>query len=449
MVRNGVAIPLRWVVVVALSSARRARAQASDTFVAECAAERLEALVSACDANSEATFDRNECCVRLRELDSRDCFCNVNLGAVDFELRRRALPEVLRAERLCDARLKFGNECAPLPRFPPLNVQPPPQAPSQAPQQPPRAPSTPPPPPAIISPAIISPIQATCSVDGLVTLIQAGCASIVDSTDSVLRQRVTSECCRALVKLNDERCFCSEGDMIQELLREFPANFGGMFKAAPNVCGSTIVGGWQCLPFVDRTPPPSPPPPASPPPSRAIQRAPLPPFIGRTFGLERDVVETITRDVQTRVCGISAYANILDAGCARLPFLDVSTNRAKRCCELIALMNAALCFCESALAPLIASTSAVVEPMFAATTSKCRPGFQTFARGLTEDSCLAVDAPLPASPPPPAAPPAAPPRNPDGSVVFGVWWPFAPRSRQSDSPPLWPERPRVPPVLVG
>ena len=35
MVRNGVAISLRWAVVVALSSAGRARAQAPDTFVAD------------------------------------------------------------------------------------------------------------------------------------------------------------------------------------------------------------------------------------------------------------------------------------------------------------------------------------------------------------------------------------------------------------------------------
>ena len=186
----------------------------------------------------------------------------------------------------------------------------------------------------------------------------------------------------ALIKLNDMKCFCEESDMIRELLRTFSANFGAMFKSAPSVCGATIVGGWQCLPFVDRTPPSSPPPPPpirSPPPApSAIQRAPLPPFIGRTFGLDA-ALESRRREIQTRICTVAAFANILDSGCARLPFLDASTNRASRCCELISLMNSGLCFCRDDVAALVASARAVSDPMLAATTQKCSPGFQTYA----------------------------------------------------------------------
>ena len=364
------------------------RAQ-SDTFVPSCAEESFDDLLRLCDPNA-VSFSRDACCTRLAMLNAEECFCNANLGDVDFEVRRRVLPEVLRAERRCDLKLKFGNECVPLPEF---------SAPISPPPPPP-----PPQPSAITTPALVSSrIQASCTPDGLVSMVQFGCSAITEP-DSPFSQRVKVTCCDALIKLNDMKCFCEESDMIRELLRTFSANFGAMFKSAPSVCGATIVGGWQCLPFVDRTPPSSPPPPPpirSPPPApSAIQRAPLPPFIGRTFGLDA-ALESRRREIQTRICTVAAFANILDSGCARLPFLDASTNRASRCCELISLMNSGLCFCRDDVAALVASARAVSDPMLAATTQKCSPGFQTYAY----EECSIVDRPLPASPPPPPATP--------------------------------------------
>lgn len=414
-----------------------ATAQASDTFVPECAPERLNALANACDVNSTA-FERRACCETLRALDDRECFCNANLGAVEFELRRQILPTVLRAERLCDERLKFGRDCVPLPPFTPLSPSSPPAAVGSP---PPPSPPFKPPPPAIVSPSIISsPLRAACTVDGLISLIQSGCSSIGDGLASPLAVRSRDACCAALVKLNAEKCFCSAENAIQDLLREFPANWLAMFSAAPNVCGATILGGWQCTPFVDRAPPP--PPPSPPPtPTQFIQRAPLPPFIGRTFGLQD--LQAITNDLRARVCSISAYANILDAGCSRLPFLDASTNRAKRCCEQIALMNSALCFCENALASVVEQTKPASIAMFAATPHRCQPSFQTFAGA----ECSVVVGPLPASPPPPSPPPP-----PTGSQTFVFsWWPFGvrPPATVPPSEQLWPERPRVPVALLG
>ena len=91
------------------------RAQ-SDTFVPSCAEESFDDLLRLCDPNA-VSFSRDACCTRLAMLNAEECFCNANLGDVDFEVRRRVLPEVLRAERRCDLKLKFGNECVPLPEF--------------------------------------------------------------------------------------------------------------------------------------------------------------------------------------------------------------------------------------------------------------------------------------------------------------------------------------------
>jgi len=416
----------RWIRSVTLVGAQ------SDTFVSVCSEESFNGLLRLCDPDA-VSFSRVACCDRLAMLDAEECFCNANLGDVDFEIRRRVLPEVLRAERRCGQSLKFGNECVPLPEYP---------------FSPPSSPPPPPPPQpsAITTPALVSSrISPSCTPDGLVSMVQFGCSAIAEP-DSPFAQRVKATCCDALIKLNEVKCFC-ESDMIKELLRSFPANFGAMFKSAPSVCGATIVGGWQCLPFVDRTPPSSPPPPppiSSPPPTpSAIQRAPLPPFIGRTFGLDA-ALESRRREIQTRICTVAAFANILDSGCARLPFLDVSANRAVRCCELISLMNSGLCFCQEDVAALVESARGVADPMLAATTQKCRPGFQTYAY----DECSIVDRPLPASPPPP---PAAPPPSSGGSSTTTnyilAFWPFAP-APTARAPPLWPERPRVPPAIL-
>jgi hypothetical protein len=410
--------------LVAVFTTEKALAQ-TDTFDA-CEPTRLDEFALRCENEGVGS----ECCRSLSELNDQKCFCNEKLGQVPYEVRQRVLPVVLRADRDCEAYVRFGDRCEPIPRF--IESPLPPPFPDASP--PPVSPS-PPPPPSIISPALVSPtIEATCDVDGIVSIIQAGCSSIVDGGAS---SRVTSACCDALVQLNGEDCFCKSDPRIQALLREFPANFAAMFKASPSVCGATIRGGWQCLPFVDRTPPPPPPP---PPPARAIQRAPLPPFFGRTYGLGRDV-EAITRDVQNRVCSISAYASILDAGCDRLPSLDANTNLARRCCELISLMNGALCFCASNLLSIIESSRGVSYPMFAATPYKCRPGFQTFAY----QSCSFVDAPEPLSPPPP--PPPISRAEPEWSWSWGSWWPFSPSPNPS-SPPLWPEKPRINPALI-
>jgi len=424
------------VALVTTLASTNANAQASDTFVPECAPERLNALADTCDVNS-TNFDRGACCATLRALDEKECFCNANLGALDFELRRQILPNVLRAERLCDERLKFGRDCVPLPPFTPLS---PIWPPSTVESPPPAAPPFKPPAPAIFSPALISsPLRAACTVDGLVSLIQSGCSSIGDGPASPLAVRSTDACCAALVKLNAEKCFCSAENAVQDLLREFPANWLAMFSAAPNVCGTTILGGWQCTPFVYRAPPPPPPsPPPTPP--QFIQRAPLPPFIGRTFGLQD--IQSITNDLRERVCSIAAFANILDAGCSRLPFLEASTNRAKQCCEQIAIMNSALCFCENALASVVEQTKPASSAMLAATPYKCRPSFQTFAGA----ECSVVEGPLPSPPPPP--PPSPPPRAGSQTFVFS-WWPFSVRPPMPASEQLWPERPRVPAALLG
>ncbi|CAL55586.1 unnamed product [Ostreococcus tauri] len=406
--------------VVTGLAVRGVSAQADDTFVSECAGERLRSLVEVCTASEN--FNQDTCCASLRALDENDCFCNVNLGQVELGIRREVLPLVLQAEQACDLKLKFGNNCAALP---PFTLSPPSAA-------------SPPAPSAIISPSIVpAPIRATCSVDGLVRLIQGGCASIGDNTNSPLATRVRASCCEALTSLNAEKCFCSEGKMVQELLREFPSNFLAMFSASESVCGTTIVGGWQCLPFVAKSPPPPPPPPPPSVVTPPIIRAPLPPFVGRTFGVVDR--EELTRQLSQELCRVSAYANILDDGCARLPFLDATSNRARRCCEQIALMNTALCFCE--LSDVVQATKSAADVMFSATQYKCRPGFGTYAY----EECRIVDAgPIPTPAPPPAPPPAQ-----TGTRYVVAWWPWGGGSPASTDEPIWPDRPRVPSALLG
>jgi len=421
-------------VVMLSNMAFGAKAQ-RDTFVPECAGESLAPIERLCDSNSN-NFNRDACCALLNELNALECFCNKNIGEVAFEVRQRVIPVTISAaDRLCGIAIKIGNECTPIPRFtiepvpsPPLSLSSPPP-PLTPPSAPPSSPPT-----AIRSPAYMSaPVKSTCDVDGLISLIQAGCSAMGDES-SVLSSRIAPQCCDALDKLNERLCFCEKDLRVREILNEFPANWHKMFSDAPKVCSGLVIrGGWQCSPYIARSPPPPPPPPPS------VSQP-----TGGGYGYIRRPTELDIQRAKERVCTVSAFASILDAGCASLPYLDPSTSKAQRCCELVGLMNSALCFCSSILTPLIDSSRAAINPMFAATAHVC--DFPTFAY----DGCVFVDEPLPTMPPPPSPPPA-PTSTPTPSSWS--WWPFGARQQHPANPapaqtPLWPRRPELPPALI-
>ena len=417
--------------VVSTMTWSRTRAQ-SDTFIVnDCSGDRLVAIERLCDTNSN-DFNRDACCALLDELNALECFCNKNIVKVPFEVRQRVIPLTISAAggRVCDVGIKIGNECAPIPKFTIESVPSPPVSP------PPPSPSPPPvspTPTSIRSPAYIAaPVKSTCDVDGLISLIQAGCSAMGDDS-SVLSARIAPQCCDALDKLNEQLCFCDKDIRVREILQEFPANWHKMFTDAPKVCSGLVIrGGWQCSPYIAR----SPPPPSPPPPSTPISQP-------TGSGYVRRPSEMDIQRAKERVCTVSAFASVLDAGCASLPYLEPSTSKAQRCCELVGLMNSALCFCSSILTPLIDSSRAAVNPMFAATAHVC--DFPTFAYA----SCVFVDEPLPTRPPPPAPPPA--PRA-HTEVPSWSWWPFGASFRNPPAAPaqapLWPPRPKLPPALI-
>jgi hypothetical protein len=350
-----------------------------------------------------------------------------------------------------------------------------------------------------------------CDASTLLLLVQNGCAgslrrSALGGVDGIelveysssLKAK-TQDCCSVLKVLDAADCFCEAETFVA--LRAFPANFETMFVFANDVttCGLAIKGGKNCVPFPTRsdvgggditpsgdmgtesTPnqspwPPYPPYPASPakiypPPFPPSSPTPTPTGVGETT---TQSTSTETSRIIQKVCRPEALATLLESGCdVRLAWgtRDSSPNALRdellneACCENMALLNGALCFCVDGFSgggdvvrtdeSTDGSTDAGstknrkerVSLLLGATLNKC--GFVMYATGasgggdgffgetlggiddresITQRTCVPVSfgtppqppsaprPPMPPAPPRPNAPPPSPsaPRGPTG-----------------------------------
>ena len=350
-----------------------------------------------------------------------------------------------------------------------------------------------------------------CDASTLLLLVQNGCAGslrrsafggvdgieLVEYSSSLKAK--TQDCCSVLKVLDAADCFCEAETFVA--LRAFPANFETMFVFANDVttCGLAIKGGKNCVPFPTRsdvgvgditpsgdmgtesTPnqspwPPYPPYPASPakiypPPFPPSSPTPTPTGVGETT---TQSTSTETSRIIQKVCRPEALATLLESGCdVRLAWgtRDSSPNALRdellneACCENMALLNGALCFCVDGFSgggdvvrtdeSTDGSTDAGstknrkerVPLLLGATLNKC--GFVMYATGasgggdgffgetlggiddresITQRTCVPVSfgtppqppsaprPPMPPAPPRPNAPPPSPsaPRGPTG-----------------------------------
>ena len=318
--------------------------------------------------------------------------------------------------------------------------------------------------------------------------------------------RLADACCDRLTRLDAREegpCFCEPNALVA--MRAFPANFRGMFAfaSAPETCGVAVRGGNACAPFprtasgdiVDAfvpssseiesseiesseiesssisrpmTWPPFPPYPAAPPaPSRPPGPPPATAGLFGEFDSSSNSPELSDARVVRRVClseSLDALReNRCDASLAQEASLaslsgarraSSQTSRSSRidadaCCELLGLLNGALCFCSETFFPA-GDEAARLRDALAATPRAC--GFVMYAalpsEGGTRDDgddgddgdgtgtnqCVPVSSPP--SPPAPQEPPA-PPRAPMP--------PSPPRPpAPSPPPPPLPSAPRGP-----
>jgi hypothetical protein len=373
---------------------------------------------------------------------------------------------------------------------------------------------------------------AVCDAATLLGLVQDGCAGAVREaySDSKAATRASpsnskvSECCATLVDLNDALCFCRAD--ASAALRAFPSNFQTIFAYAgsKNTCDVSVRGGRACVPFpgaaflalelnrngleraeaTDRTErvdadasgnqisqipneetqkswPPYPPYPVSPPvpprtppsappePSRAAANATKSPPPSPPARVLDDAV------VVRRVCRPESLDALLENRCdtALRAGTAARSGVGDTCCELLGLLNGAVCFCVGETAEAIrsgrgpfenAANISRIRKSLAATPQTC--GFVMYAseglwRGaITADgddadasrspadegrgACVPVSSSgtAPPTPPPPPTPPApflppAPPRPPAPSPPP----PPAPRAPRGPTGPPGPPGP--------
>ena len=312
------------------------------------------------------------------------------------------------------------------------------------------------------------------ALDGLAADRETSLAA-EDVRDERLRSESTvNSCCDRLVRLDaraEGSCFCEPNALVA--MRAFPANFRGMFAfaAAKETCGVAARGGRACAPFprediVDiveaersvveesdvegsfqssssksssMTWPPFPPYPEAPPAPPAPPRPPPATAVSRRR--DDDVPEPSDARVARRVCLPESLDALLEnrcdaslrafstpsAGESGVSFRSSSRIDADACCELLGLLNGALCFCEAAFFGGSANEVARLRNALAATPRAC--GFVMYAAlpevamsagddtvgGTGTRWCVPVSSP-PSPPSPPSSPsaplPPSPPRPP-------------------------------------
>jgi hypothetical protein len=445
-----------------------ASAQSAD---APCAAERLERLPRLCEPREAAPGRDASCCAELAALNDKRCFCGESIARLSGEAQRALVTPLAAAQTSCGVNPRVGELCASLAEE--KRNPPPPRAPFAQPlvlapaPDPARAvsnPEAPSPRPAALA---TSPPPAACDAATLLRLVQDGCAGALrartlesDAFSRALANRLADSCCDRLERLDartEGPCFCEPNALVA--LRAFPANFRQMFEnaAAQETCGLVVRGGRACAPFPRRdgvrdgvdvdvdvsvpedaidvsqlTWPPFPPYPAAPPaPPTPRSSPPRPPNTAANDG--RSASEPIESDatVVERVCLRESRDALLENRC------DIALRRVKQktsaasddlssridadaCCEILGLLNGALCFCADAFAGGSATSqneeeAARLRNALAATPETC--GFVMYAAAQTESSdgtgtprrCVPVLSPSNvASPPSPPSPPSAP-----------------------------------------
>ena len=314
------------------------------------------------------------------------------------------------------------------------------------------------------------------AVDGVAAerTLQPDSATAAESVrDDQLRNAfVVNACCDRLVRLDaraEGPCFCEPNALVA--MRAFPANFRGMlaFAAAPETCGVAVRGGRECVPFpreaivdtvdtVDTvsqsssgaeaersafeetkvkesseessesssmTWPPFPPypaaPPAPPPADSSVDDAPSP--LSDATVVQRVCLRESRDALLENRCDTSLRTDPVESD-SRVSFPSSSRIDADACCELLGLLNGALCFCEDAFVRGSTSEAARLRNVLAATPRAC--GFVMYAAlreaglmvgdetagGTGTNRCVPVPSP-PSPPSPPSAPlPPSPPRPP-------------------------------------
>ena len=433
-----------------------ASAQSAD---APCAAERLERLPRLCEPREAAPGRDASCCAELAALNDARCFCGESIARLSGEAQRALVPPLAAAQTSCGVNPRVGELCASLAEEKTRNP-PPPRAPfaqplvlAPAPQA--RAvsnPEAPSPRPAALA---TSPPPAACDAATLLRLVQDGCAGALRARTLESRRtsdanRLADSCCDRLERLDartEGPCFCEPNALVA--LRAFPANFRQMFAfaAAQETCGLVVRGGRACAPFPRRdvvdgvfvdvdvsaeedaidvsqlTWPPFPPYPAAPPaPPTPRSSPPRPP---NTAANESSASEPSDATIVQRVCLRESLDALLENRCdialrrgaVRIDAASDDRIDADACCEILGLLNGALCFCADAFAGGSATSqneAARLRNALAATPETC--GFVMYAAAQTEFGdgtgtprrCVPVLSPASASPPSPPSPPSAP-----------------------------------------
>jgi hypothetical protein len=358
-----------------------------------------------------------------------------------------------RVGELCASLAEEKTRNPPPPRAPfaqPLVLAPAPQA---------RAvlnPEAPSPRPAALA---TSQTPAACDAATLLRLVQDGCAgalrarTLSESRRRSDANRLADSCCDRLERLDartEGPCFCEPNALVA--LRAFPANFRQMFEnaAAQETCGLVVRGGRACAPFPRRdvvdgvfvdvdvsaeedaidvsqlTWPPFPPYPAAPPAPPTPRSSP--PRAPKTAANDSSASEPSESDatIVRRVCLRESLDALLENRCdialrrgaVRIDAASDDRIDADACCEILGLLNGALCFCADAFAGGSATSqneASRLRNALAATPEAC--GFTMYAAAQTESSdgtgtprrCVPVLSPSNvASPPSPPSPPSAP-----------------------------------------
>ena len=439
-----------------------ASAQSAD---APCAAERLERLPRLCEPREAAPGRDASCCAELAALNDARCFCGESIARLSDEAQRALVPPLAAAQTSCGVNPRVGQLCASLAEEKTRNP-PPPRAPFAQPlvlAPAPRAravsnPEAPSPRPAALA---TSPPPVACDAATLLRLVQDGCAGALRARTLESRRRsdanrLADSCCDRLERLDartEGPCFCEPNALVA--VRAFPANFRQMFAfaAAPETCGLAVRGGRACAPFPPRdvvdvdvdvdfsgeekgndvspmmTWPPFPPYPAAPPAPPTPTNPPRPPNSATN---DSSASEPSDATIVNRVCLRESLDALLENRC------DASLRRVARvgsrasdeprpssridadaCCEILGLLNGALCFCADAFVLAGGSATARNEEeaarlrnALAATPETC--GFVMYAAqteagdGTGTRRCVPVLSPAGASPPSPPSPPSAP-----------------------------------------
>ena len=180
----------------------------------------------------------------------------------------------------------------------------------------------------------------------------------------------SSECCSELVSLNDASCFCEAPFLGFD--RERQGALVPALATAPRRCGVNTRVGIRCQALVE------------------VEEE------EEVAGEEEEVTSPGVTEVEE--CGTSTLIRLVQDGCAG--------TLTDTCCETIAQLNDARCFCEDDVVDVLRSFPASFRSMFAAAPVEC--GFT--ARGGR--ACAPFPAASPAQSPPAPFPPY-PPYPPD------------------------------------